>query len=94
VIGIECSIVVGDLQAIREVIEQAGGTVTTKPFDIENDRLRWYEDGRLRYQSADEIITALDQFPAGTEIKPRCLTRRSTRSVTQSPTAALTLTLR
>ncbi|TVQ30506.1 MAG: nuclear transport factor 2 family protein [Phycisphaeraceae bacterium] len=27
------------------------------------DRLRWFEDGALRYRSADEVLDALRQFP-------------------------------
>lgn len=32
---------------------------------------RWLEDGALRYRSADEVATALDQFPPGTTIDSR-----------------------
>ncbi|MDX2217464.1 MAG: nuclear transport factor 2 family protein [Burkholderiales bacterium] len=32
---------------------------------------RWFEDGALRYRSADEVATALDQFPPGTTIDTR-----------------------
>ncbi|MCC5870641.1 MAG: nuclear transport factor 2 family protein, partial [Gammaproteobacteria bacterium] len=35
---------------------------------VNDGRLRWFEDGSLRYRSPDEILHALQQFPAGTQI--------------------------
>jgi len=36
---------------------------------VAGDRLRWFEDGVLRYQSADEVVAAIDAFPPGTEVE-------------------------
>lgn len=36
---------------------------------VADDRLRWFEDGALRYRSVEEILRALQQFPAGTRIE-------------------------
>lgn len=36
---------------------------------VADDRLRWFEDGTLRYRTREEILRALSQFPAGTRIE-------------------------
>lgn len=36
---------------------------------VADDRLRWFEDGALRYRATDEILHALAQFPPGSRIE-------------------------
>lgn len=36
---------------------------------VNDGRFRWFEDGQLRYSSADEIVGALRQFPPGTQVE-------------------------
>lgn len=35
----------------------------------DSDQFQWFEDGILRYESAAEILAALDQFPPGTRLR-------------------------
>lgn len=34
-----------------------------------SDQFQWFEDGKLRYKSADEVMAALNQFPPGTKLR-------------------------
>lgn len=43
-------------------------TATIQTSYVPDDRLRWFEDGALRYRSVEEILNALRQFPPGTHI--------------------------
>ncbi|MGP1345054.1 MAG: YybH family protein [Phycisphaerales bacterium] len=47
----------------------AGDESRVRSAYVDDGRLRWFEDGVLRYRSADEIVGALRRFPAGTEIE-------------------------
>jgi hypothetical protein len=42
---------------------------TIRASYVADDRLRWFEDGALRYRTREEILRALSQFPAGTRIE-------------------------
>lgn len=46
----------------------AQDTSTIRASYVADDRLRWFEDGALRYRSAEEILNALLQFPPGTRV--------------------------
>lgn len=41
----------------------------TRSAYVNDDRMRWFEDGQLRYSSPDEIVSALRQFPPGTQVE-------------------------
>lgn len=38
---------------------------------VSDSRFQWFEDGALRYRSADEILGALGRFPPGTRIETK-----------------------
>lgn len=45
-----------------------GDTSAIRSAYTDDARFQWFEDGQLRYRSADEILDELKKFPAGTKI--------------------------
>ncbi len=56
------------LESYLSAIE-ARDTARLRTFYVDDGRFVWFEDGNLKYRSADEIIAALAALPADTSIR-------------------------
>lgn len=56
-----------------------GDAATIRSSYVSDNRFNWFEDGKLTYNSREQIIDKLKSFPKGTKIETRLQDLRLTR---------------